>query len=158
MHESPEELRKSALFILNANGASLILVASFGGQGSSKQKGTEERRPVLGAARFGHRCSGPREVPCTQRAESLRVGGFTAPGHPVAQRGYIPEGAQSGSRAKVPVHSLVKLCSWKRSLPGREDSSCPKFRLIAPPLSGVGTAQRLGTCLPPGGGGDQPSN
>lgn len=53
MHECPEELRKSALFILNANGASLLLVASFGGQGSSKQKGTEERRPVLGAARSG---------------------------------------------------------------------------------------------------------
>lgn len=52
MHECPEELRKSALFILNANGASLLLVASFEGQGSSKQKGTEER-PVLGAARSG---------------------------------------------------------------------------------------------------------
>lgn len=155
MHECPEELRKSALFILNANGASLLLVASFGGQGSSKQKGTEESRPVLGAARwadsFGHGCSGPREVPCTQRAVSPRVGAFKAPGHRVAQRGYIPEGAQSGSRAKVPVHSLEKLCSWKRSLPGREDSSCPKFRLIAPPLSGVGTAQRLGTCPPRGG-------
>lgn len=64
----------------------------------------------------------------------------------MAQRGYIPEGAQSGSRAKVSVHSLVKLCSWKRSLPGRkEGSNCPKLRLIAPPLSGVGTAHRLGT-------------
>lgn len=48
MHECPEELRKSALFILNANGASLLLVASFEGQGSSKQKGREER-PMLGA-------------------------------------------------------------------------------------------------------------
>lgn len=129
MHECPEELRKSALFILNANGSSLLLVESFEGQGSSKQKGTEER-PVLGAVRsadsFGCCYDGPREVPCTQRAVSPRVGGFKAQGHPVAQRGYIPEGAQSGSQAKVPVHSLVKLCGWKRSLTGREESSsCP---------------------------------
>lgn len=42
MHECPEELRKSELFILNANGASLLLAASFGVQGSSKQKSAVE--------------------------------------------------------------------------------------------------------------------
>lgn len=46
MHECPEELRKSPLFILNANGASLLLAGSFGGQGSSKQKGTVEIGPL----------------------------------------------------------------------------------------------------------------
>lgn len=45
MHECSEELRKSELFILNANGASLLLAGSFGGQGSSKQKGTVEIGP-----------------------------------------------------------------------------------------------------------------
>lgn len=79
MHECPEELRKSALFILNANGASFLLVASFGGQGSSKQKGTEGRRPVLGAARSGRQL----------RRLLLRTEG--GPGH---SAGGIPEGGR----------------------------------------------------------------
>lgn len=33
------------LFILNANGALRLLAASFGGQGSSKQKGAGKRGP-----------------------------------------------------------------------------------------------------------------
>lgn len=83
MHECPEELRKSALFILNANGASLLLVASFEGQGSSKQKGTEER-PVLGAARSG-------------RLLWLRL--RRTQGGPLHSAGGVPEGGQlQGSR------------------------------------------------------------
>lgn len=83
MHECPEELRKSVLFILNANGASLLLVASFEGQGSSKQKGTEER-PKLGAARSGRQ---------------LRLWLRRTEGGPLSSAGGVPEGGRlQGSR------------------------------------------------------------
>lgn len=59
MHECPKELRKSALFILNANGASLLLAASFKGQGSSKQKGTAKRSLALEARGRSRRRSRP---------------------------------------------------------------------------------------------------
>lgn len=88
MHECPKELRKSALFILNANGASLLLAASFKGQGSSKQKGTakEAWRWKQGDEADGvrGRWGGRRQVPCTQRAVSSRVGRLETPGHPAA--------------------------------------------------------------------------
>lgn len=110
MRECPEELRKSALFIVNANGASLLLAASFGGQGSSKQKGTVEIGPrwkqgdqAVGVPGWW---DGRREAPCTQQEVSLRVGDFEARGHPAAPRGHIPKGAESGSRASVSAHSL----------------------------------------------------
>ena len=112
MRECPEELRKSALFILNANGASLLLAASFGGQGSSKQKGTVEIGPRWKqgdkAAGVPGWWGGRREAPCTQQAVSLRVGDFVARGHPAAQRGHIPEGAKRGSRASVSALSLIE--------------------------------------------------
>lgn len=41
----PPRNEESPLFILNANGALRLLAASFGGQGSSKQKGTGKIGP-----------------------------------------------------------------------------------------------------------------
>lgn len=122
MRECPEELRKSALFILNANGASLLLAASFGGQGSSKQKGMVEIGPrwkqgdeAVGVPGWW---DGRREAPCTQQEVSLRVGDFEARGHPAAPRGHIPEGAESGSGASVSAHSLNETLYLEAQLRG----------------------------------------
>lgn len=101
MHECPEELRKSALFILNANGASLLLAASFGVQGSSKQKGAVEigwrwkhGTRLLAFAAAGTSGGRPPE-PTGGIPES---GDFEAQGHTATRRGHDPEGALSRGR------------------------------------------------------------
>lgn len=103
MHECPEELRKSALFILNANGASLLLAESFGVQGSSKQKGRSGNRPALEAR---HKAVGVcrcwcqrREAPPAQtHGRYPRVGDFEARGHRATRREHDSEGALSRGR------------------------------------------------------------
>lgn len=86
MHECPEELRKSALFILNANGASLLFAASFGGQGSSKQKGTVE--------------TGRRWKPGTRRLAFAAGGG--SGGRPPAPSGRYPRGWATSRLGAIP--------------------------------------------------------
>lgn len=98
MHECPKELRKSALFILNANGASLLLAGSFGGQGSSKQKGTVETGPCWKQddkeGRVRGWWGGRREDPCTSRRylrgwATSRIGTVRRPGGGTFRR--VPE-------------------------------------------------------------------
>lgn len=110
MHEWPEELRKSALFILNANGASPLLAASFGGQGSSKQKDTVEigRRWKRGTRRLAFAAGGERggrpPAPSGRYPRgwaTSRLGAIRRPGG-----GHIPEGAESGSGVSVSAQSL----------------------------------------------------
>ena len=136
MHECPEEFRKSELFILNANGASLLLEASFGVQGSSKQKSAVEigrrwkhrtRRSAFAAARASR--GGP---PCTHgRYPTQRVGDFEAPGHTATRRGRDPEGAESGSGASVSAQSLSETLYLEAHLGGpRERIPCPQFSSV----------------------------
>lgn len=102
MHECPEELRKSELFILNANGASLLLEASFGVQGSSKQKSAVEigRRWKHRTRRSAFAAAGASRgrPPLHPRAVSQKMGDFEAPGHTATRRGRDPEGARPGGR------------------------------------------------------------
>ena len=119
MHECPEEFRKSELFILNANGASLLLEASFGVQGSSKQKSAVEigrrwkhrtRRSAFAAARASR--GGPpaptggippREWATSRLRATRRPGGGATRRAPRAALGQV-------SLRKA----LAKLCTWKR--------------------------------------------
>lgn len=89
MHECPEELRKSTLFILNANGASLLLAGSFGGQGSSKQKGTVHKE-----ARAGSRAARRAEGGSLHAAGGVPEGGRLRGCRPSR----APEGAHSWER------------------------------------------------------------
>ena len=113
MHECPEELRKSALFILNANGASLLLAASFGVQGLSKQKGAVEigwrwkhgtRLLAFAAAGASGGPLNPRAV--SQRVATSRLRVTRRPGGGTTRRGHSPEAAESGSGASVSAQSL----------------------------------------------------
>lgn len=152
MHECPEELRKSAPFILNANGASLLLAGSFGGQGSSKQKGTVEIGPLCkqgDKADADRGCGRVEEGPLHPVAISSGVGDFEAQGYPEARRGHIPEGANAAPGRASPLIASEKLCSWKRNPAGLEEGSqCPKLRPIAPPLPGPTHSSKGGNMEP----------
>ena len=118
MHECPEEFRKSELFILNANGASLLLEASFGVQGSSKQKSAVEigrrwkhrtRRSAFAAARASR-----GRPPCTpgrypREWATSRLRATRRPGGGATRR------AARAALGQVSLRkALAKLCTWKR--------------------------------------------
>lgn len=113
MHECPEELRKSVLFILNANGASLLLVASFEGQGSSKQKGTEER-PKLGASRSG------RQLWLWLRRTK---------GGPLPSAGGVPEGGRPQGSRPPGGSEVVHSGERPERLPGESPGAQPSETL-----------------------------
>ena len=140
MHECPEELRKSALFILNANGASLLLAESFGVQGSSKQKDAVEigRRRKHGTRLLAFAAAGASggRPPCThgrypREWATSRLGAIGRPGGGMTRRGHSPEGAESGSGASVSAQSLSETLYLEAHFGGpRERIPWPQFSSV----------------------------